>query len=38
MAKGRLSISDLRNKRRKEKTFYEAGEVGTGVEMLRRKG
>jgi hypothetical protein len=34
MSKGLLSISELRTKWRKEKSFYEVREVGTGVEIF----
>lgn len=34
MSSGLLSISELRSKWRKEKSFYEVREVGTGVEIF----
>ena len=36
MSKGLLSISELRTKWRKEKTFYKAREVGTGVQIFAK--
>jgi hypothetical protein len=34
MAKGLLSIPELRSKWRKEKSFYEISEIGTGVQIF----
>ncbi|RLB79460.1 MAG: hypothetical protein DRH17_13790, partial [Deltaproteobacteria bacterium] len=34
MAKGLLSIPELRSKWRKEKSFYEVSEIGTGVQIF----
>jgi len=34
MSKALLSISELRTKWRKEETFYQVGEVGTGVQIF----
>ncbi len=34
MSETQMSIPELRTKWRKEKSFYEAGEVGTGVEIF----
>jgi len=36
MSKGLLSISELRTKWRKEKTFYEVREVGTGIQIFAK--
>ncbi len=36
MSKALLSISELRTKWRKEETFYQVGEVGTGVQIFAK--